>query len=105
MMSKEWANEVGQMPLAEAQRVLAQLPERLALGNQPLALTRSGDPVLAILSWDLFESLVETLEVMSDPSLMDAIRDDLKGTDDQSLVPLGQLLSEPDYEQTLDNQP
>ena len=99
MMTEEWASEVGQMPLAEAQEVLAQLPERLAQGKQPLALTRSGDPVLAVLPWDLFESLVETLEIMSDHSLMAAIRDDLSGADEQTLVPIEQLLAELDGEE------
>ena len=98
-MTEEWASEVGQMPLTEAQEVLAQLPERLAQGKQPLALTRSGAPVLAVLPWDLFESLVETLEVLSDHSLISAIRDDLNGADEQTLVPVEQLLAELDDEE------
>ena len=93
-MTEEWDSGVSQMPLAEAQEVLAQLPERLAQGKQPLALTRSGNPVLAVLPWALFESLVETLEIISDPSLMEAIQDDLQAADDQSLVPLEQLMPE-----------
>ena len=99
MMTEEWASELGRMPLADAQEILAQLPERLAEGKQPLALTRSGDPVLAVLPWDLFESLVETLEIMSDHSLMAAIRDDLSGADEQTLVPIEQLLAELDGEE------
>ena len=105
MMTEEWASGVGQMPLAEAQEVLAQLPERLARGNQPLALTQSGDPVLAVLPWDLFESLVETLEIIGDPSLLEAIQDDMRAADDQSLVPLEQLMSNPEDEAAQDSQP
>ena len=93
------------MPLAEAQEVLAQLPERLARRNQPLALTRSGDPVLAVLPWDLFESLVETLEIIGDPSLLEAIQDDMRAADDQSLVPLEQLMSNTEDEAAQDSQP
>lgn len=88
MMTDEWGAGVSQMPLAQAQEVLAQLPERLAQGKQLLALTRSGNPVLAVLPWALLESLVETLEIISDSSLMEAIQDDLQAADDQSLVPL-----------------
>lgn len=98
MMTDEWAIGVSQMPLAEAQEVLAQLPERLAQGKQSLALTRSGNPVLAVLPWALFESLVETLEIISDSSLMEAIQDDLQAADDQSLVPLEQLMPDPNDE-------
>ena len=94
MMTEEWANGMSQMPLAEAQKVLTQLPEQLAQGKQPLALTRSGDPVLAVLPWSLFESLVETLEIMSDPSLMSAVRDDLNCKDEQPLVSIEQLLAD-----------
>ena len=104
-MTEEWASGVGQMPLAEAQEVLAQLPERLAQGNQPLALTRSGAPVLAVLPWDLFESLVETLEIIGDPYLLEAIQDDMRAADDQSLVPLEQLMSNPEDEAVQDSQP
>lgn len=37
-------------------------------------LTRRGRPVLAILTWDLHESLVETLEVLGDPKLLSHLR-------------------------------
>ena len=74
-------------------------------GKQPLALTQSGDPVLAVLPWDLFESLVETLEIIGDPSLLEAIQDDRRAADDQSLVPLEQLMSNPEDEAAQDSQP
>ena len=32
------------------------------------------EPVLAVMPWDLFESIVETLEIMGDMDMMDALR-------------------------------
>lgn len=63
------------LSMAEAREQLTRLPERLA--DEPdmlVQVTRRGKPVLAVLSWDLYESLVETLEVMADPEAMAALR-------------------------------
>jgi PHD/YefM family antitoxin component YafN of YafNO toxin-antitoxin module len=69
------------MPLIEARNRLTKLPE--AFERRPemgaVAVTRRGKPVLAVMSWNLYESIVETLEIMADKKLMAAIR---KGIDD-----------------------
>jgi len=39
-----------------------------------ITVTEGGQPVLAVLSWDAYESLMETLEVLSDAEAMAAIR-------------------------------
>ncbi len=63
------------LPLAEAREQLASLPEQFA--DDPSAgavtVTDDGRPVLAVLSWSLYESLVETLEVLGDEEAMTAI--------------------------------
>ncbi len=43
-----------------------------------IKITRHGKPVLAVLSWDLYESVVETMEIMSDPEMMAAFRQGVK---------------------------
>ena len=46
-----------------------------------VGITRRGRPVLAVMPWELYESIVETLEVLSDPELTAALRaslDDVK---------------------------
>jgi len=64
------------MGMIDARKRLTSLPEELAQSPDlgALAVTRRGKPVLAVLSWDLYESLLETLEVMGDPELMKALR-------------------------------
>lgn len=66
------------MPITEAREMLTRLPERLAEGRQALALTRRGKPVMALMSWDLYQSIVETLEIMGDSDLMAALRQSIK---------------------------
>ena len=41
-------------------------------------MTRRGQPVLAVLPWEFYESLVETLEVLSDPEMVTAVRESLE---------------------------
>ncbi|MBI3697459.1 MAG: type II toxin-antitoxin system prevent-host-death family antitoxin, partial [Acidobacteria bacterium] len=54
------------MPIIKARNKLTALPEWF--GRQPeagaVAVTRRGKPVLAVMSWDLYASLVETLEIL-----------------------------------------
>ena len=64
--------------LTEARAILTRLPEKLAEGQGVVPLTRHGKPVLAIMTWDLFESLTETIDILSDSELMDQIRNGLK---------------------------
>lgn len=62
------------LSITEARNRLTSMPE--SLGKEPgtVAVTRNGKPVLAILPWDLYESLEETIEIMSDPRLMKQVR-------------------------------
>ncbi len=66
------------LSLSDARAILTQLPEKLASGRGVVPLTRHGKPVLAIMTWDLFESLSETIEIMSDSELMEQIRKGMK---------------------------
>ncbi len=63
------------LSVSEARRHLLRLPERLEKGDiSALAVTRHGEPVLAIMPWALFESITETLEILGDEKLMAALR-------------------------------
>ncbi|MFA6450014.1 MAG: type II toxin-antitoxin system Phd/YefM family antitoxin [bacterium] len=64
--------------ISKARNELTDLPRRLAKNPGAVAVTRRGKPVLAILPWELYESIVETLEVMSDVKLMDALRKSIR---------------------------
>ncbi|MBV9689120.1 MAG: type II toxin-antitoxin system Phd/YefM family antitoxin [Ktedonobacteraceae bacterium] len=60
--------------LTEICEEITHLPEHFDKTPQAITVTRHGKPVMAILPWDLYESLMETLEVMSDPELLAEFR-------------------------------
>lgn len=77
-----------QMSIAKARAMLSQLPEMLGNENQAMAVTRRGKPVMAMMSWDLFESIMETMDIMGDPDLMAALRESIKDVRNGRLTPL-----------------
>jgi len=67
------------LTITEARRLLLDLPERLQrTPEHAVSVTRHGRPVLAVLPWDLYESLLETLEILGDPELVTALRASLE---------------------------
>ena len=66
------------IPITEARKQFMKLPDQAAK-HQILAVTRRNKEVLAVMSWELYEGLLETLEVLSDSKLMKNLK---KGIDD-----------------------
>jgi antitoxin YefM len=64
--------------ITEARHQITSLPERFAKEPGAVSVTRRGEPVLAIMPWDLYESIVETLEIPGVPDLMSALRQGMK---------------------------
>lgn len=62
------------IPITEARHELTLLPERLAKEVGAVTVTRRGKPVLAIMPWEFYEALMETLDVMGDKALMAALQ-------------------------------
>ncbi|MCZ7585039.1 MAG: type II toxin-antitoxin system Phd/YefM family antitoxin [Deltaproteobacteria bacterium] len=63
-----------EMSITEARKKLTTLRERMRKSRSEVIITRRGKPVLAVLPYDYFDSLMETLEIMGDPEMMAAIR-------------------------------
>jgi len=76
-----------EMSITEARHALTSLPERLVEDSATLAVTRHGKPVLAVMRWELYESIVETLEIMGDGELMAALRQGIKEVDAGRSIP------------------
>ncbi len=64
------------MPIIEARNKLTRLPEEFEREPETgaVAVTRRGKPVLAVMPWELYESLVETLEILGDAKAMAELR-------------------------------
>ena len=52
------------------------------------------DHWMAMMSWDLFESITETMDIMGDPDLMTALRQSLEDTRAGRFVSLEQVKNE-----------
>lgn len=71
------------LSMVEARDQLTRLPEQfeqdVAEHTNPPAIkvTRRNKPVLAILSWDLYEAIMETLEILGDDEQMLLLRQGL----------------------------
>lgn len=61
--------------LAAVKAHFSQVIEEVAGTHERVVVTKNGNPVAVILAVDDYESLMETLEVLSDPKAVAEIRD------------------------------
>jgi prevent-host-death family protein len=68
------------LSMMEARAKLTGLPEEFQRNPETgaVTVTRRGKPVLAVMPWELYDSMVETLEILSDEKLMKALRKSLR---------------------------
>jgi prevent-host-death family protein len=70
--------QMQKLSITEARNKFMKLPDQAAK-HEILAVTRRNKEVMAVMSWELYEGLLETLEVLSDPKLMNDLK---KGIED-----------------------
>jgi PHD/YefM family antitoxin component YafN of YafNO toxin-antitoxin module len=80
--------------ITKARSMLTKLPEKLSKEHGAIALTRRGEPVMALLAWDLYEAIVETLEIMEDADLMAALRQSIKELSEGKVIPWEEVKAE-----------
>ena len=68
------------MAIAQARKELNQLSDLFNAEpeDSALAITRRGQPVLALMPWGLYEGIAETLEVLGDQTLSEALREGIR---------------------------
>ena len=66
------------IPIPEPRNKFMRLPHQAAK-DPVIAVTRRNRDVMAVMSWEMYEGLIETLEVLSDRALMNNLR---KGVED-----------------------
>ncbi|MDJ0683006.1 MAG: type II toxin-antitoxin system Phd/YefM family antitoxin [Xenococcaceae cyanobacterium MO_167.B52] len=64
------------LTIAEAQQQLAELSNQLT--DEPAIITKDGKPVMITFSLEQFESLIETIEIISDRELMTELKQGIK---------------------------
>lgn len=76
-----------ELPMTEAREELTALPDKLSHSHETVTVTRRGKPVLAILPWEEYEALTETLEIMTDERLMADLRRSIREAKAGKLIP------------------
>ncbi len=68
------------IPMVEARNRLTTLPEQFAENPDvdTVVVTRKGQPVLAILPWELYDSLMDTMQILADPQLMNDLKQSIR---------------------------
>ena len=84
--------------ISEIREQITRLPEWFEQNSEVVAVIQYGKPIMAILPWELYESIMETLEVLSDPELMEAFRRGVKDLEEGRVHPLDKVLKELGWE-------
>jgi antitoxin YefM len=65
------------LPLAEARANLSRLIESAVTTHERFEVTRNGNRVAVLMSADDYDSLMETLDILSNPEEVEALRQGL----------------------------
>lgn len=82
------------LPLNEVKARLSEMVGRAADHHEEIVITVHGKPAAVLLSVYEYESLIETLEVLGNPDLMDRISDAEESADTVSHDEVAQALRE-----------
>ena len=79
--------ETRELTTVDARRELTRLPEKLGASPATVAVTRRGKPVLAIMTWEDYQAIVETLEILDDDKAVTQLRRSIKEVKEGKTVP------------------
>ena len=63
--------------------MLTKLSEQLELNPGTVAVIRRGKPIVAMMTWEDYESIMETLEILDDSELMENLSRSIKEIKDK----------------------
>ncbi len=79
--------ETREITTVDARRELTKLPEKLGANPATVAVTRRGKPVLAIMTWEDYQAILETLEILSDNEAVEQLRYSIKEVKEGKQIP------------------
>ncbi len=79
--------ETQEITMVAARRELTKLPEKLEARPATVAVTRRGKPVLAIMTWEDYEAILETLAILSDDEAMEQLRRSIREVKEGKAIP------------------
>ena len=80
------------IPLSEAKARLSEIVKDVSETEEVITISRGGVPVTVMMSVEEYESLMETLDILSDPELMEAVRIGLEQEKKGQVVSLEEVL-------------
>jgi PHD/YefM family antitoxin component YafN of YafNO toxin-antitoxin module len=76
---------VKQLSISETRKRITSLEDDLSF-NDTISITNHGKEVFALLRWDTYESIAETLDIISDEALYDELKVGIKQFENNSLI-------------------
>jgi antitoxin YefM len=80
-----------QLSISEAREKLTKLANQLNGENEAVEVTNRGKPVLAILSWDLYEALEETVEILGNEEIQSQLKESIHDMKQGKLIPWSEV--------------
>jgi prevent-host-death family protein len=66
------------LPVTKVKRELLDILKRMEEDEATIALTRNGEPVGVIMTLSRYESLMETIEILSDRTILESLKQSKK---------------------------
>jgi antitoxin YefM len=79
------------LTITETRKQLLDLPDQLT--DEPVIITKHGKPAMVALGYEQFESLMETLEVLSDPDLITTLRQSIAQAESGETISLDDAIA------------
>lgn len=79
--------EIEELTMVDARRELTKLPEKLGARPATARVTRRGKPVLAIMAWEDYVAILETLEILSDDMAVEQLRRSIQEVNEDRTIP------------------
>ena len=76
---------VKQLSISETRKRITSLEDDLSF-NDTISITNHGKEIFALLRWDTYESIAETLDIISDETLYDDLKIGIKQFENNSLI-------------------
>jgi len=80
------------MSISETRRRITALEEELSY-EDTISVTNHGKEIFALLRWDTYESIAETLEILSDENGYSQLKEGIQQMQNGELVDLDELMN------------
>ena len=82
------------MTIKAVRNRLPKLPRRLRDSQTVIPVSQRGRPIMALMSWELFEAMVDTIELLSDSEVMSQIKESEKAISEGRTISFSEVLAE-----------